>query len=58
MGEILPKSKSKINIKKWSEFGRLLSLALKMIALKQQLKDPQLVKDGNNDGISITLMEF
>jgi hypothetical protein len=29
-----------------------------MIELNQQHKDPQLVRDGNNDKISITLMEF
>ncbi len=43
----------------WIFFWKVVSFkALKMIALNQQLKDPQLVRDGNNDEISITLMEF
>ncbi len=43
----------------WNCFWKVVSFkALKMIALNQQHKDPQLVKDGNNNEISITLMEF
>jgi hypothetical protein len=40
-------------------FWKLYPLKLwKWLHLNQQHKDPQLVGDGNNDEISITLMEL